>query len=316
MVRLSLITPSLNQLSFLKECVTRVQQFDERVEHIVSDGNSCDGTREYLEHQEGARKQQTGCSFRYRSSHDQSMYEAVNLGLEMAHGDILGYINCDDIIMPWTPDYVIRFFDEHPQIDWIYGDAFEANGSRWAFLIHPPADLLSTYVWGGGFLAQPSVFFRKSVFQQVGGFELEFKLLADHQYWIRLMQQNFRCAKVWDILSTQRVVDGQLMQKHATLAEKERHQIMSAAGASPTQIKHRRAGNYVFATLHRFAILTFLSHSIQPPFFRTKYWSNAINSNFWELSSADQTLKSFFRSTEHLSYLTLSESGLRQFPAR
>jgi glycosyltransferase involved in cell wall biosynthesis len=309
MPRLSLITPSLNQLHFLKSCVARVGRYDDRVEHIVSDGASTDGTVAFLEaHSQsaGGRPEQR---FRYRTGPDKNMYEAVNAGLEMARGDLLGYINCDDILFPWTADRVIQVFDDNPDVDWIYGDAIEVQHPRYAFLIHPPQGSLNTYLLGGGFLSQPAVFFRKRVFQKVGGFNTDFRLLADHAYWLNLVKSGFPALKVWEILAGHRIVPGQLMDKYAEQAEVERYQLMTMSGATPTQIHKRRAGLYWFAGLHRMAILSFLRNEIVTTHTETQYWPKARASGFWEFSSLAQGLESLFRSTKGQTYLTLTTAG-------
>jgi glycosyltransferase involved in cell wall biosynthesis len=113
--RVSIITPSFNQLEWLKLCAASVaDQSEVDVEHIIQDA----GTGDELE--AWATKQPKVKLFVER---DAGMYDAINRGLRRAQGDICAYLNCDEQYLPGTLRKVVEFFDAHPAVDALFGDA-------------------------------------------------------------------------------------------------------------------------------------------------------------------------------------------------
>ncbi len=113
-MRFSIITPSFNQLEWLKLCAASVvDQSGAEVEHIVQDARSIDGTEAWLRaHPE----------IRGFVEADAGMYDAVNRGFRRAEGDILAYLNCDEQYLPGTLTRVQQCFDSHPDLDVVVGD--------------------------------------------------------------------------------------------------------------------------------------------------------------------------------------------------
>jgi glycosyltransferase involved in cell wall biosynthesis len=121
-VEISVITPSLNQIGFLKTCCASVaDQQGAAFEHIVIDGGSGDGSPSWL------RQQPEVISV---SEADRGMYDAVNKGLALARGEILAYLNCDEQYLPGALSFVSAYFRKHPQVDMLSGDflAVEPDG--------------------------------------------------------------------------------------------------------------------------------------------------------------------------------------------
>src|SRR5690349_9655830 len=101
----SIVTPSLNRVDLIESTLRSVRsQSYPNVEHIVVDGGSTDGTLEVLRRYEGTY------GLRWMSEPDQGMYDAINKGLAMARGEILAYLNTDDLYLPWTIDTVVSTF--------------------------------------------------------------------------------------------------------------------------------------------------------------------------------------------------------------
>jgi glycosyltransferase involved in cell wall biosynthesis len=111
----SIITPSFRMLDWLKLCVASVaDQEGVAVEHIVQDG----GTG--LELDIWAAAQQSAKVFQER---DSGMYDAINRGLKRATGQLFAYLNCDEQYLPGALAKVQTYFDEHPGVDVLFGDA-------------------------------------------------------------------------------------------------------------------------------------------------------------------------------------------------
>lgn len=113
-LRFSIITPSYKQLDWLKLCAASIaDQRDVEVEHIVQDAGS------------GAEIESWALDqpiLKLFVEKDMGMYDAVNRGLAKAHGDICGYLNCDEQYLPGTLAKVVKFFETHPEVDVMFGD--------------------------------------------------------------------------------------------------------------------------------------------------------------------------------------------------
>ena len=127
------------------------------------------------------------------SEPDAGQYHAIAKGFDSATGDILGWINADDILMPWTFSVVREVFDRFPDVHWITGSpSFLADNSQLtrteAKLPAYPRDFIANGWFRpklGGFLQQESMFWRRSLWDSVGGLDLSLKLAADFELWTR-----------------------------------------------------------------------------------------------------------------------------------
>lgn len=194
----SIITPSLNRAAYIGDVVSSVaQQAYERIEHIVVDGGSTDGTQDVL------RKLEKSYDFRWISGPDTGMYNAINKGLSMSRGDILGYLNTDDLYLPWTVEVAVAAFLNEPKADLIYGDmvVLDETSKGAALALYPPFD--RGLLGRSGFLGQPTVLFRRSAFERLGGFDETLRYVGDCDYWLRIASMS-PIRKVDEILAVQR----------------------------------------------------------------------------------------------------------------
>jgi hypothetical protein len=142
------------------------------------DGGSTDQSLQVLREHEGTY------NLRWMTEPDSGMYDAVNKGLRGAQGEILAYLNSDDLYLPWTVQTVVDYFDRHPEIGFVFGDAMNVDESGAQSLIfQPPFDV--GWVRRTGFLVQPTVFWRRQVYEEEGPFDENFSLVADCEYWMR-----------------------------------------------------------------------------------------------------------------------------------
>jgi glycosyltransferase involved in cell wall biosynthesis len=118
----SVITPSYNQGQFIEETILSVKnQTYSNIEHIIVDGGSTDDTIEILKKYEGTY------NMKWISEKDEGQYDAINKGFKMARGEILGYINSDDVYLPYTIEKVVNIFIRFPSIDIVYGDWYKID---------------------------------------------------------------------------------------------------------------------------------------------------------------------------------------------
>ena len=112
----SIVTPSYNQGTFIEETILSVKdQAWSSVEHIIMDGGSTDCTLDILRRYEGTY------NMRWNSEPDGGMYQAINKGLRLSHGEVLAYLNSDDRYFPWTVEVAMKELANH-DVDFIFGD--------------------------------------------------------------------------------------------------------------------------------------------------------------------------------------------------
>ena len=186
MKNISLITVCYNSESTITDTLRSVsEQTYSNIEHIVIDGGSSDSTMSLVS-KYGERVTKT------ISEKDKGIYDAYNKGLIIATGDIIGFINSDDF---YFSDDVIRkvmsVFDDpsieacHANliyVDPINTDVVERFWKSWAFQHN---DLER-----GSIPAHPTVFFRRDVYERFGNFDIQFKLVADHDFLLRTFYTN------------------------------------------------------------------------------------------------------------------------------
>lgn len=121
----SIVTPVLNGARYLPDCLASVRaQSHPRIEHIVVDGGSTDGTLALLA---------TAPGVRVLTGSDRGMYDALRRGLQAAHGDVLAYQNADDRYAdPQAVAAALAFLEQHPEVDLVHGDFrwIGANGEE------------------------------------------------------------------------------------------------------------------------------------------------------------------------------------------
>ncbi len=176
-LRVSIVTPSRNQGEYLAECLTSVRVNLAPIEHIVIDGASTDSTKELLA---------SAHQGRWISEPDHGQTDAINKGLAMTSGEILSYLCADDFFESGALDAVIEAFSRNPKADIVYGDGYFLEGdSGWKRLKKAGAysyDRLRR----GNFLIQPSVFFRRRVYEKFGPLNANLQFCMDHEYWLRI----------------------------------------------------------------------------------------------------------------------------------
>lgn len=181
-MRLSVITPSLNQARYLRECLESVRIAAEsatayEVEHIVVDGASTDGSPGILRAQSFAR---------WRSEPDGGQTEAINKGLRQATGDIMTYLCADDLYEPRAISRVMDAFAADDAIDVVYADYFFLEGDSGRKRRKSAAKFRPDNLHNSNTLGQPAVWWRRRVYEKFGGFDESLHYCMDHEYWLRL----------------------------------------------------------------------------------------------------------------------------------
>jgi glycosyltransferase involved in cell wall biosynthesis len=177
----TIVTPSFNQAPFLEATLQSVLEQDyPRLEYIVVDGGSTDGTLDILRHYESRLAA-------WISEPDRGQTEAINKGFAMARGDILAYLNSDDTYRTGAISEAVAFLQAHPEVGMVHGCAYYIDDSGREVGRFPSA--ASDYRRlrrGAPTIAQQSAFFRSVVWKMVGPLDPTFFYAMDYDLWIRI----------------------------------------------------------------------------------------------------------------------------------
>jgi len=201
--KISIVTPSYNQGRFLEETIRSVLlQNYPNLEYIIMDGGSTDHSVEII------RRYESQIAY-WESAKDNGQSHAINKGFALATGDVLAYLNSDDAYTPGTLMKVGNIFSNAPHCVFLYGrsvpiDADSAIKDQQRFITQKTLDrgfrpnLLRYCI---NYLPQPSCFWRRCVYEAIGGMDESMHLIMDYDYWLRVMNAGFRIQYVQEDLS-------------------------------------------------------------------------------------------------------------------
>lgn len=184
-MKLSIVTPSLRQLPWLKRCARSVADQGVEVEHIVQDAGSGPEFEAWL------RGRSTALVF---VEPDGGIYDALNRGFARAKGEICAWLNCDEQYLPGTLARVREFFSAHPEIDIVGGDYLivDERGELRSFHKATPlraAMVLSDHLYD----YSCALFFRRRLFEREK-FRTDFRVAGDGEWVSRVLRGGARSA--------------------------------------------------------------------------------------------------------------------------
>ncbi len=189
---ISLVTPSLNQVRFLEAALRSVLNSGyPHLQYVVMDGGSTDGSCELLR-KYGARLHY------WTSGPDRGNYDAINRGFLQTNGEVMGWLNADDLLTPWALEIVGEVFAAFPEVEWLttrYPLRWDENGRaiscRDAQGYSRKALLVGDTVPGRGLrgiwpVQQAATFWRRGLWERAGGLlDISFGDAADFELWLR-----------------------------------------------------------------------------------------------------------------------------------
>ena len=316
MTLVSVITPSYNQVNFLENTIRSVLLQDEvEIEYCVVDGASQDSSQQIIE-------QYSDQLAWWISEKDSGQAEAINKGFQRARGEIIAWLNSDDLYLPGAIQRAVSVLEANPQLGMVFGDAITIDGQG------HPLNRLSFGNWGLldflGFrmICQPAVFMRRSVLEEAGFLDTNYHFMLDHHLWIRIARlapiqhipdllaaarqhpgaKNVRQAAGFS-QETQRLLEWMTVQPDlAEITRQKRSFILG--GAYRLQARYYLDGGQPIQSLRLYARAIRYS-----PRYALKHWHRMVYALFCMAGAkelADQTLRRASRQRKSLSVAGLS----------
>jgi glycosyltransferase involved in cell wall biosynthesis len=187
--KISIVTPVFNQKEFIEDCIRSIlNQNYPNLEYIIVDGGSTDGTTEII------KKYETKIHY-WISEPDNGLYDALQKGFLKSTGDIMGWLNSDDILHTKSLFTIAEIFASSNDINWVQGlpTVIDKNGrvvytrkarrDKYEFLLKEYHD--------GLFIQQESTYWRRKLWDKSGAFiSLEYKIAGDYELWMRFFKHS------------------------------------------------------------------------------------------------------------------------------
>jgi len=235
--RISIVTPNLNQGPFIEATIRSIlDQNYPNLEFIIQDGVSTDESLEVIRRYESSLAH-------WDSSPDHGQAHAINKGMQWTSGDIMAYLNSDDLLIPGSLAYVAGYFQQHPAVDVVYGHRILVNEhgdeiSRW--VLPPHDDATIPYA---DYIPQETMFWRRRAWEAIGeGLDESFQFALDWDLILRFRDAGMRFERLPRFLGAFRVTETQKTSALIrTVGEREMRKLRQRVfGRNPSRREIRR----------------------------------------------------------------------------
>jgi glycosyltransferase involved in cell wall biosynthesis len=284
----TVVTPSYNQGQFVRETIESVLSQDySPLEYLVIDGGSTDGTLEVLK--------SYGERLFWISEKDDGQADAVNKGWRRARGEILGWLNSDDIYLPGAVSKAVAALQDNPSVAAVYGEGYHIDKAGNVLERYPTEPFSRSRLAETCYICQPTVFMRRSVLESVSLLDKQLKYCMDYDLWFRFARSH-DMAHIPDYLACTRLYPetktlGQRAKAHREILDVVCREC-GAVPASwvygyahavlvPTFDRTHRLGNSLFVLgLVAIAMKTFLQYNHRIPLSEFRRWYGWFRQHF------------------------------------
>lgn len=210
-----IVTPSYMQAQYLEQTMKSVlEQGYPHLRYVVQDGGSTDGSAEII-----AKYQDRLAAG--ESAPDDGQAAAINLGFEKAQGDVMAWLNSDDLLLPGTLSFIGRYFAEHPDVGAVYGHRFiiDSEGHEVARWIMPPHE--NEVLRWVDYVPQETLFWRRALWEKVGGIDSTFQFALDWDLILRFQEAGAKIVRVPYFLGCFRIHSMQKTSAEITVAGRQ-----------------------------------------------------------------------------------------------
>ena len=202
MLSFAIVVPNLNQSHFLPDALEGLRYQTSPFELAIMDGGSADGFDKVV-------NRYSDIITYLRSGQDKGQAAAIKEGKDKVHGDVLAWLNADDYYFPGTLNKVATCFEQHPELDVVYGDAIHVSPEGF-FLSYFPAiqEFSANDLTSNCFICQPACFVRRVAYEKVGGIDPTLQYTMDWDLWCRLSDSGAKFCYLHEVLAAVRYYHG------------------------------------------------------------------------------------------------------------
>lgn len=183
-MRVTIITVCYNRKATIEQSINSVLGQDySNIEYIVIDGNSSDGTQDII-------KSYSDKITKYISEPDKGMYDAINKGLSLATGDVVGLMHSDDVFYDDSiVSKIVDVFKNSPTTDAVYGDGIYVTNDEEQKIVRNRigGDYDYKRLKSGWLPLHPTVYIKKAIIEKYGNYNLDFKIASDTEFLLRYL---------------------------------------------------------------------------------------------------------------------------------
>jgi glycosyltransferase involved in cell wall biosynthesis len=201
-VKITVVTPSYNQAKYLDETLRSVlSQRDQIHEYFVLDGGSNDGSADIIR-----KYADKGGIDYWHSKKDSGQSDAIHQGFSRSTGDYLAWLNSDDLFLPGALKRVRETLEQNPTWDVVTAYHVHIDSESRIMSMHRiPGESRRMALWGVHHVAQQTCFFRRSLYEKLGGLDLKLHTSMDTELWLRMFQANAVWGHIPEYLAAFRV---------------------------------------------------------------------------------------------------------------
>ena len=202
MLSFAIVVPNLNQSHFLPHGLEGLRYQTSPFELAIMDGGSTDGF-------DGVVEEYADMITYLRSGPDKGQAFAIREGKNTISGDIVAWLNADDYYFPETLNKVATCFEQHPELDVVYGDAIHVSPEGF-FLSYFPAiqEFNANDLTRNCFICQPACFVRRAAYEKIGGIDPTLQYTMDWDLWCRLSNSGAKFCYLHEVLAAVRYYHG------------------------------------------------------------------------------------------------------------